>query len=105
MAVKITSANFNEVVKESKVPVFIDFWAEWCGPCQMFLPVVEELAKEMEGKAIVGKINVDEEPDLARQYRVMSIPTVVIIKDGEVVKRNVGALQKKEAVSMLVQFL
>lgn len=105
MAVKITSANFNEVVKESKVPVFIDFWAEWCGPCQMFLPVVEELAKEMEGKAIVGKINVDEEPDLARQYRVMSIPTVVIIKDGEVVKRNVGALQKNEAVSLIEQFL
>lgn len=105
MAVKVTSANFNEIVKEAKVPVFLDFWAEWCGPCQMFLPVVEELADEMEGKAIVGKINVDEEPELARQYRVMSIPTVVVIKDGEVVKRNVGALQKKEAVSILEQFM
>ncbi len=105
MAMKITSANFNEVVKESKVPVLIDFWADWCGPCKMFAPVFDEVAAELEGKAIVGKINVDEEPDLARAYRVMSIPTLVVVKDGEVVKRNVGALSKKDAVGMIETFL
>ncbi len=105
MAMKITSANFNEVVKESKVPVLIDFWADWCGPCKMFAPVFDEVAAELEGKAVVGKINVDEEPDLARAYRVMSIPTLVVVKDGEVVKRNVGALSKKDAVGMIETFL
>ncbi|MDE6957119.1 MAG: thioredoxin [Lachnospiraceae bacterium] len=105
MAMKITSANFNEVVKESKVPVLIDFWADWCGPCKMFAPVFDEVAAELEGKAVVGKINVDEEPDLARAYRVMSIPTLVVVKDGEVVKRNVGALSKKDAVGMVETFL
>ena len=105
MAMKITSANFNEVVKESKVPVLIDFWADWCGPCKMFAPVFDEVAAELEGKAVVGKINVDEEPDLARTYRVMSIPTLVVVKDGEVVKRNVGALSKKDAVGMIETFL
>ena len=105
MAMKITSANFNEVVKESKVPVLINFWADWCGPCKMFAPVFDEVAAELEGKAVVGKINVDEEPDLARAYRVMSIPTLVVVKDGEVVKRNVGALSKKDAVGMIETFL
>lgn len=105
MAMKITSANFNEVVKESKVPVLIDFWADWCGPCKMFAPVFDEVAAELEGKAVVGKINVDEEPDLARAYRIMSIPTLVVVKDGEVVKRNVGALSKKDAVEMMKTFL
>lgn len=105
MAMKITSANFNEVVKESKVPVLIDFWADWCGPCKMFAQVFDEVAAELEGKAVVGKINVDEEPDLARAYRVMSIPTLVVVKDGEVVKRNVGALSKKDAVGMIETFL
>ena len=105
MAMKITSANFNEVVKESKVPVLIDFWADWCGPCKMFAPVFDEVAAELEGKAVVGKINVDEEPDLARAYRVMSIPTLVVVKDGEVVTRNVGALSKKDAVGMIETFL
>lgn len=92
-ALEITDGNFAEVINTDK-PVLVDFWAEWCGPCKMIGPVVEELAGEYEGKAIIGKVNVDENPETAAKYMVRSIPTLLVIKDGEVVEKQVGAVPK-----------
>jgi thioredoxin 1 len=83
--VNITSNNFNDEVLKSAQPVLIDFWAPWCGPCRMVGPVVEEVAAEVAGRAKVGKVNVDEQPELAAKFGVMSIPTLVVLKDGKVV--------------------
>ena len=93
---KITGENFEDEVMKSSIPVLIDFWAPWCGPCQMMGPIIEQLAKEYEGKAKVGKVNVDEEGELAQAFGVMSIPTIVLVKDGKVVKQLVGARPKEE---------
>ena len=101
MAMKITKENFEQEVMKSEVPVLIDFWAPWCGPCRMVGPVVEEVADEVEGKAKVGKVNVDEEPELAATFKVMSIPTLVVIKGGKVVKTEVGAKSKDALIKML----
>jgi len=90
MEVSFTDSNFDEEVLKNDAPVLVDFFAPWCGPCQMMGPVVEDLAKEMEGKAKVGKINVDENPEMAGKYGVMSIPTIKIFKGGEVVKEMTG---------------
>lgn len=87
---KITADNFEEEVRNSKVPVLIDFWAEWCGPCQMQGPVVEEAAEEFSERIKIGKINVDEEGTLAQKYGVMSIPTLILFKDGQVDKKAIG---------------
>ena len=87
---KITADNFQKEVLESKVPVLIDFWAVWCGPCQMQGPVIDQAAEKFEGQIKVGKINVDEEGTLAQQYGVMSIPTLILFKDGQVAKKVVG---------------
>lgn len=100
MALEITSANFQEVMKSDKV-VMIDFWAEWCGPCRMVGPVVEELAKEYDGKAVVGKLNVDNEGDISAQFGIRNIPTILFVKNGEVVDKVVGALPKSEFVKVL----
>ncbi|HFA48921.1 MAG TPA: thioredoxin [Bacteroidetes bacterium] len=90
MAFEITDANFDtEVVEKGGVAV-MDFWAEWCGPCRLIGPIIEKLATEYEGKALVGKVNVDHNPDIAMKYGVRSIPTIVILKNGEEVKRHVG---------------
>lgn len=98
---KITKDNFEtEVVKSDKV-VLIDFWASWCGPCKMVGPIIDEVANETEGRAKVGKVNVDEEPELAEAFKVMSIPTLVVLKDGVVVKTAVGVKSKQEILSML----
>ena len=88
MTLTLTKANFKEEVLESEQPILVDFWASWCGPCRMVGPIVEALADDFDGRAVVGKINVDEEDDLARQYSIMSIPTLVIFKGGEVVERD-----------------
>jgi len=101
MAMKITKENFEQEVMKSDVPVLIDFWASWCGPCRMVGPVVEEVAEEVAGKAKVGKINVDEEPELAASFKVMSIPTLIVIKDGKVVTTEVGAKNKDALLKML----
>ena len=98
---KITRENFENEVMKSNIPVLIDFWAPWCGPCQMMGPIIEQLAEEYEGKAKVGKDNEDEEGELSQAFGVMSIPTIVLVKDGKVVKQAVGARPKTEVEAML----
>lgn len=98
---KITAQNFDEEVLASEQPVLIDFWAPWCGPCQMMGPVIEEIANEYVGKVKVGKVNVDEEPELAQQFRVMSIPAIMLFKNGKVEKQLVGARPKADIEAML----
>ncbi len=94
MAIEITDTNFDEVVLKSDKPVLVDFWAEWCGPCRMVGPVVEELAKEYEGKAVIGKMNVDLHPNISVKYGIRSIPTLLFFKGGQLVDRQVGAVPK-----------
>ena len=101
MALTVTSANFDEIVMRSDKPVLLDFWAVWCGPCRMVGPTVEKLASAYEGKAVVGKINVDEEMALAEKFKVMSIPTLFVMKDGQVVDRVIGARPYEDLAAML----
>ncbi len=92
-AVEITDANFDEIIKTGQ-PVLVDFWAEWCGPCKMIGPVVEELAGDFEGKAVIGKLNVDDNPGISARFGIRSIPTLLVLKNGEVVDKQVGAVPK-----------
>ncbi len=88
--------NFDEEVLQSNIPVLVDFWASWCGPCRMIAPIIDQLADEYEGKVKIGKVNVDEQGELATQYRIMSIPTMFFFKDGEIVEQAVGVRPKGE---------
>lgn len=97
----VTTENFKQEVLNSDIPVLVDFWASWCNPCKMMIPVVEEIAKEMEGKAKVCKVNIDEESALATQYHVMSIPTFLVFKEGKVVNSTVGVQDKQELIDLL----
>ena len=99
--VHLTEKNFNDEVMKSQLPVLVDFWAEWCGPCRMVAPVVEDIAKEYTGKLKVGKLNVDEAQSLAVQYGVMSIPTLLVFKQGKVVNQVVGAMSKDQLINRL----
>lgn len=101
MSLAFTNQNFDSEVLSSEVPVLVDFYADWCGPCKMMAPVIDELAQQFEGKAKVGKLNVDENGEIAQKYRVMSIPTLLIIKNGEVVDTVVGAVPKQQLQSKL----
>ncbi len=98
---KITSENFEQEVLNSEVPVLVDFFATWCGPCKMMSPIVEELAKEMKGKVKIYKVDTDEEQDLAIKYGIMSIPTFIVFKNGEVVNTAVGMRDKEELMNLL----
>lgn len=99
--IKITAANFEEEVLKSDIPVLVDFWATWCGPCQMLSPIIAELAEEFAGKIKVGKVNTDEEGQLAQKFGIMSIPTVMFFKDGEVVETVVGFRPKEDFVRII----
>tara|TARA_B100000614_G_scaffold56681_1_gene49711 strand:+ start:425 stop:742 length:318 start_codon:yes stop_codon:yes gene_type:complete len=105
MALEITDANFDELVLKSDKPVVVDFWAEWCGPCRMIGPLINEMSKDYEGKALVGKVNVDLNANVSAQFGVRSIPTVLFIKNGEVVDKSVGAVPKATLESKLEALL
>ncbi len=105
MAVEITDANFEELVNGSDKPVLLDFWAEWCGPCRMVGPYVEEIAKEFEGKALVGKVNVDMNPTLSSKFGIRNIPTLLFFKNGEIVDKQVGAATKSALAEKLQKLL
>ena len=98
---EITKENFKSFVLASNKPVLIDFWAPWCGPCRMVSPIVDELAEDLDGKANIGKINVDEQPDLAAQYGIMSIPTLLVFKGGELAGKKIGVQTKQALMEML----
>ena len=97
----LTKENFETEVLKSDIPVLVDFWATWCGPCMMLSPVIAELAEELDGKVKVGKVNVDEQNELAMQYRVASIPTLLLFKNGELAKTSVGFMPKHEIIATL----
>src|SRR5690554_6686185 len=99
--IKLTDSNFSDEVENSKDPVLVDFWAEWCGPCRMIGPAVEELAGEYEGKAKIGKVNVDINPVVSMKYGIRSIPALLIFKDGKVVDQIVGAVPKTQIKKQL----
>lgn len=101
MALEITDTNFQEVVLNSDKPVLVDFWATWCGPCRTVGPIVDELATDLEGKAIVGKVNVDDNSETPQTYGIRSIPALLIFKNGEVVDKLVGAVPKSQLLEKL----
>ena len=101
MEVTITKDNFEAEVLRSEIPVLVDFWATWCGPCRILAPVISEIAEEYAGTVKVGKVNVDEEPELAMQFRVDSIPTVMLFKEGRLVNTTVGFRPKEQITAML----
>ena len=101
MEVTITKNNFDAEVLRSEIPVLVDFWATWCGPCRMLAPVIGEIAEEYAGTVKVGKVNVDEEPELAMQFRVDSIPTVMLFREGRLVNTTVGFRPKEQITAML----
>jgi len=100
MEITLTKDNFETEVLKSDVPVLVDFWAEWCGPCKMLGPVIAEIAEEYNGKIKVGKVNVDDEGDLAQEYGIVSIPTVMVFKGGKIDKTSVGVVPKENLVAM-----
>ncbi|MFP4556617.1 MAG: thioredoxin [Bacteroidales bacterium] len=105
MALEITDANYEETVLKSDKPVLLDFWAEWCGPCRMVAPFVEQISEEFEGKAVVGKVDVDNNPGVAAKFGIRNIPTILFFKNGEVADKQVGAVPKNTLVSKLEALL
>lgn len=101
MALEFTDTNFDELVLKSDKPVIVDFWAVWCGPCRMVGPIVEEIGKEYEGKAIVGKVDVDNNPQTAGKFGIRNIPTLLFFKNGEIVDKQVGAVPKQVLIKKL----
>lgn len=101
MEIELYKETFEQEVLQSDIPVLVDFWATWCGPCKMIAPIVKEIADEYDGKILVGKVNVDEEPDLTMQYNVSSIPTLMVFKNGQLVNKAVGYREKDEILKIL----
>ena len=101
----LSDSTFDETVGGSETPILVDFWAEWCGPCKMVAPTLVEIAGEQRGKLTVAKLNVDDNPDIARRYEVMSIPTLLVFKDGQPAKRIVGAKGKGALLQDLAEFI
>ncbi len=100
MAVKITDANYEEIAATDKL-ILIDFWAQWCGPCRMLSPTIDDLANEYEGRAVIGKVDVDDNPDIAEKFSIRNIPTILFVKNGEVVDKTVGAVPKNEIIDKI----
>lgn len=105
MALVATDGNFDEMVLQSDKPVIVDFWAEWCGPCRMVGPIVEEVGTEYEGKAVVAKVDVDSNPGITARYGIRNIPTILFFKNGEVADKQVGAVPKSTIVNKLEPLL
>jgi len=101
MAIELTDQNFDELVLKSDKPVLVDFWAEWCGPCRMVGPFVEELATEYDGRAVIGKVNVDNNPNISMQFGIRNIPALLFFKNGQVVDKQIGAAPKSELAKKL----
>lgn len=105
METKVTTANFEKEVMSATIPVLVDFWADWCGPCQVIAPFVEEIAKEYAGKIKVCKLDIDQAQEIATEYTVMSIPTLLIFKDGKIMAKKVGTLTKRDIVKFIQPYL
>ncbi|HOI86894.1 MAG TPA: thioredoxin [Lentimicrobium sp.] len=105
MAIELTDANFEELVLKSDKPAIVDLWAEWCGPCRMVGPLVEEMSKEYEGRAVIGKLDVDSNPGTTARYGIRNIPTILFFKNGEVADKQVGAVPKSVLVAKLEKLL
>ena len=101
MTIELNDANFDEIVLKSQKPVMVDFWAEWCGPCRLVSPIVNEMAQEYKEKAVIGKVDVDNNPGISAKYGIRSIPTILFFKDGEIVNKQVGAVPKSNLVGKL----
>lgn len=104
MALEVTDSNIQDLLSDGK-PLVVDFWAPWCGPCKLMLPIVDELAAELEGKVLVGKLNVDENPDTCEEYGIMNIPTMLFFKNGELVNRHIGKCSKAEVEKLISELL
>ncbi len=105
MTVEVNDSNFEEIVLKSDKPVIIDFWAEWCGPCRMVSPIVEEISEDFKGKVIVAKVDVDSNPGISSKFGIRNIPTIMFFKNGEMVDKQVGAVPKSNLVSKLEPLL
>ena len=99
--VKLTTTNFEQEVLQSQIPVLLDFWADWCGPCRMAAPIIDEIATETAGKVRVGKVNVDTDIELAQRYRIASIPTFLVFKNGELAEKAIGLQSKEDLMNLL----
>ena len=104
MAIKVTDENFNEILNEGK-PVVLDFWAEWCGPCRMVGPIIDELASEYEGRVIIGKVNVDDNNEITTQFGIRNIPTILFFKDQQIVDKQVGAASKTTFIAKIERLI
>lgn len=102
--VNLTDENFNKIIRKAKVPVVVDFWASWCGPCRMIAPILEEVDKELSDKALIGKVNVDEEQKLSERFNIMSIPTIIVFKEGKEIDKSIGLITKEKLIDIINEY-